>query len=187
MPYLFSKMRMMFSGSDAPPDTATRSADDISRSIDFVGGALDAQATNEGTTVSCSALSKDAPLCLDLLSDVLLHPSFPESEMGDVLFALVNLSRHQGLDAEGALRGTIDRFTRRFGHVAGLHGVALDPLNRIGQHARNPRGGRVAMQSPHLPAAPQQCYGDLSPDTPGDADDQGCSSRTVHIFSPVSR
>jgi zinc protease len=62
----------------------TRSADDISRAIDFVGGALDAQASNEGTTVSCSALSKDAPLCLDLLSDVLLHPSFPESEMGDV-------------------------------------------------------------------------------------------------------
>jgi zinc protease len=62
----------------------TRSADDISRAIDFVGGALDAQATNEGTTVTCSALSKDSPLCLDLLSDVLLHPSFPESEMGDV-------------------------------------------------------------------------------------------------------
>jgi zinc protease len=34
--------------------------------------------------VTCSALSKDSPLCLDLLSDVLLHPSFPESEMGDV-------------------------------------------------------------------------------------------------------
>lgn len=62
----------------------TRSADDISKAIDFVGGVLDAQATNEGTTVSCSALSKDGPLCLDLLSDVLLHPSFPDDEMGDV-------------------------------------------------------------------------------------------------------
>ena len=30
--------------------TKTRSADDISRAIDFVGGSLDAQATNEGTT-----------------------------------------------------------------------------------------------------------------------------------------
>ncbi|HEX3906265.1 MAG TPA: pitrilysin family protein [Polyangia bacterium] len=64
--------------------TKTRSADDISRAIDFVGGSLDAQASNEGTTVACSSLSKDAPLCLDLLSDVLLHPSFPDSEMGDV-------------------------------------------------------------------------------------------------------
>jgi len=64
--------------------TKTRSADDISRAIDFVGGTLDAQATNEGTTASCSALSKDTGLCLDLLADILQRPSFPESEMADV-------------------------------------------------------------------------------------------------------
>ncbi len=64
--------------------TKSRNADDISRAIDFVGGSLDAQASNEGTTVACSSLSKDGALCLDLLSDVLLHPSFPDSEMGDV-------------------------------------------------------------------------------------------------------
>lgn len=40
-----------------------------------------------------------------------------EAELGDVLFALVNLSRHAGVDAEGALRRTIDKFTRRFDHV----------------------------------------------------------------------
>ena len=40
-----------------------------------------------------------------------------EEEMGDVLFALVNLSRHLHIDAEGALRRTIDKFTRRFAHV----------------------------------------------------------------------
>jgi tetrapyrrole methylase family protein/MazG family protein/ATP diphosphatase len=40
-----------------------------------------------------------------------------EAEMGDVLFALVNLSRHHRIDAEGALRRTIDKFTQRFAHV----------------------------------------------------------------------
>jgi tetrapyrrole methylase family protein/MazG family protein/ATP diphosphatase len=40
-----------------------------------------------------------------------------EEEMGDVLFALVNLSRHVGVDAEGALRRSIDKFTARFAHV----------------------------------------------------------------------
>jgi zinc protease len=64
--------------------TKTRSADDISRAIDFVGGSLDAKASNESTTAGCSALAKDAKLCLDLLSDILLHPSFPETEMGEV-------------------------------------------------------------------------------------------------------
>jgi len=40
-----------------------------------------------------------------------------ESELGDVLFALVNLARHVDVDAEGALRRTIDKFRSRFDHV----------------------------------------------------------------------
>ena len=64
--------------------TKTRTADQISQAIDFVGGSLGAQATNEATNAICTALSKDVKLCLDLLSDILLHPSFPESEMGEV-------------------------------------------------------------------------------------------------------
>lgn len=36
------------------------------------------------------------------------------SEIGDVLYALVNLSRHFEIDPEGALRGTIARFEARF-------------------------------------------------------------------------
>lgn len=40
-----------------------------------------------------------------------------EEELGDLLFSLVNLARHHGVDAELALRGTSDRFARRFSHV----------------------------------------------------------------------
>lgn len=40
-----------------------------------------------------------------------------QQELGDVLFALVNYARHLGLDADCALRGTCDRFTRRFAGV----------------------------------------------------------------------
>jgi tetrapyrrole methylase family protein/MazG family protein/ATP diphosphatase len=40
-----------------------------------------------------------------------------EHELGDVLFALVNLARHHGLDAELSLRKTADRFAQRFAHV----------------------------------------------------------------------
>ncbi len=40
-----------------------------------------------------------------------------EDELGDTLFALVNLARHVNTDAEGALRRTIDKFTKRFAHV----------------------------------------------------------------------
>ncbi len=40
-----------------------------------------------------------------------------QSELGDLLFATVNLARKLGLDAEQALRGATDRFAGRFGHV----------------------------------------------------------------------
>jgi tetrapyrrole methylase family protein/MazG family protein/ATP diphosphatase len=40
-----------------------------------------------------------------------------EEELGDALFALVNLARHIDVDAEGALRRTIDKFMKRFSHV----------------------------------------------------------------------
>jgi zinc protease len=64
--------------------TLKRSADDISQAIDFVGGSLDAQASAESSSATCTALSKDTHLCVDLLSDILLHPSFPEKEMAEV-------------------------------------------------------------------------------------------------------
>jgi tetrapyrrole methylase family protein/MazG family protein/ATP diphosphatase len=40
-----------------------------------------------------------------------------DAELGDMLFALVNLARHAGVDAETALRGSCDRFAARFAHV----------------------------------------------------------------------
>jgi tetrapyrrole methylase family protein/MazG family protein/ATP diphosphatase len=39
------------------------------------------------------------------------------AELGDMLFAMVNLARHHGIDAEEALRETTDRFRSRFDHV----------------------------------------------------------------------
>lgn len=40
-----------------------------------------------------------------------------ESELGDLLFSLVNLARQHGIDAGAALQGTSDRFCERFAHV----------------------------------------------------------------------
>jgi zinc protease len=64
--------------------TATRTADEISQAIDFIGGSLDAGASMQSSTAGCTSLTKDAPLCLDLLADVLLRPTFPEAEMAEV-------------------------------------------------------------------------------------------------------
>ena len=40
-----------------------------------------------------------------------------KDEIGDLLFAAVNLARHAGVDPEAALRGTNEKFIRRFGYV----------------------------------------------------------------------
>lgn len=40
-----------------------------------------------------------------------------EAELGDLLFAISSLARKRGLDAEAALRGSLDTFSRRFRHA----------------------------------------------------------------------
>ena len=44
-------------------------------------------------------------------------PAETEAEIGDLLFAVVNWARWQGVDAETALRKANARFARRFGHM----------------------------------------------------------------------
>ena len=67
-----------------------------------------------------------------------------QEELGDLLFALSNLGRHLGVDAELGLRGTLDRFTTRFGHVersvetryGPAHRASLDELEALWQDAK---------------------------------------------------
>jgi ATP diphosphatase len=49
-------------------------------------------------------------------------PGSPElaGELGDLLFTIVNWSRHLHIDAEAALRAANDKFERRFAHMESL-------------------------------------------------------------------
>lgn len=61
--------------------TATRSAEQIKESIDFIGGGLGADADQDYATVSLRVLKKDLDAGLDLLADVLLHPALHADEL----------------------------------------------------------------------------------------------------------
>jgi zinc protease len=64
--------------------THKRSADQISQAIDSVGGAIGASAIGEGILISCHARARDLPLCLDLVGDMAINATFPESEMTEI-------------------------------------------------------------------------------------------------------
>ena len=61
--------------------TATRSSQQIAQTIDSVGGELNTVATLESGFATVRATSDQLDLGLDLLSDVVLRPSFPAEEL----------------------------------------------------------------------------------------------------------
>ena len=66
-------------------------------------------------------------------------------ELGDILFVLVNIARHQKIDAEEALRTTNNKFIKRFHHIEQevakkgntLKDTPLDELEQYWQDAKN--------------------------------------------------
>jgi len=61
--------------------TAKRTARQISEEIEFVGGSVGASGGGDYVTASLSVLKKDLDLGFELLSDIILNPSFPEQEI----------------------------------------------------------------------------------------------------------
>lgn len=61
--------------------TATRSAQDIARAIDRVGGSLSAGADADFAQVTATALVPSAGLALELLADIVARPSFKDDEV----------------------------------------------------------------------------------------------------------
>jgi MazG family protein len=75
------------------------------------------------------------------------HLSRAEEEMGDLLFAIANLSRKLGIEPETALRRANDKFTRRFEAVEGafeargasLQGSTLQEMEDEWERVKNER------------------------------------------------
>ena len=80
-----------------------------------------------------AALADDAPLAAQAL------------EVGDLLFTVVNLARHLGIDPETALRATNAKFERRFRRIEAAAGAAghrtqelpLAELDRLWERAKD--------------------------------------------------
>src|SRR5204863_9707391 len=61
--------------------TKHRSAEDIARSIDSVGGGLDAFTSKELVSFNTKVLDEHLPIALDVLADLVLNPLFRETDI----------------------------------------------------------------------------------------------------------
>jgi len=61
--------------------TQTRSARAIAEEIEAVGGNLNAYTSREQTAFHARVLKADVPLALDIISDILTHPTFEQAEI----------------------------------------------------------------------------------------------------------
>jgi predicted Zn-dependent peptidase len=65
--------------------TAQRSAQKFAEDLDFIGASFGADASDDFTALSAECLTKDLDKGLDLLSDAMLHPVFPQGEVDKLL------------------------------------------------------------------------------------------------------
>ena len=61
--------------------TTTRSAQDIAREVDSIGGNLDAFTGKESVCFNIKVLDENMPPALDVLSDLVLHPKFSAADL----------------------------------------------------------------------------------------------------------
>ncbi|MBI4654782.1 MAG: insulinase family protein [Nitrospirae bacterium] len=64
-----------------PEGTKKRTSTEISEEIEFVGASLHTSGGDDYITVSLSILKKDLDLGFDILSDIIISPSFPQEEL----------------------------------------------------------------------------------------------------------
>ena len=65
--------------------TKTKTAQQFAADFDYIGGSFGADAGADFTTVSAEFLTKDLAKGLELFSDAVLHPTFPETETDKIL------------------------------------------------------------------------------------------------------
>ncbi|HEU4728840.1 MAG TPA: insulinase family protein [Kofleriaceae bacterium] len=82
--------------------TRLHDAQALARAIDLAGGTIAADATFEATLVSCSALTRNASTCFDLVPEMITQPSFPEAELARMRDNLAGTLR-QRFDDPGTL------------------------------------------------------------------------------------
>lgn len=141
--------------------TQRRSAEQIARAIESVGGSLDTYSGNNSYGLSAEVLQEDLPLALQLLAEVLLQPTFPEEAFAHE--REVQLARVRARRDDLLTRALLALRHRLFGPA----GYGLDTLGTETSLARLHRD--LVCDFHHQWTQPQNCvlaiYGHIDPET----------------------
>jgi len=98
--------------------TAKRSAQKFAEDLDFIGASFGADAGADFTSITAECLTKDLDQGLDLLSDAVLHPAFPQPEVDKLLSQSVDGIKAAKDDAQSVV------LSYYYGYLFGKHPYA---------------------------------------------------------------
>jgi zinc protease len=133
--------------------TKTRSASQINEATDFIGAALGSSADVDYAALSLTVLSKDLDTGLSLLTDILLHPSFPEAEIvrrREATLASMKADEDEpGRVAQRLFTETLFR-SEPYGHLAvgtpeAVRKLTRQDLTSFYQHYYHPEGSIITV------------------------------------------
>ena len=112
--------------------TGKRSSDQFSEELDFLGGTFQSGDSPQSsvTTISGEFLKKDFDRGLDLMTDAVLHPTFPEAEVHKALSQRVDAAKAQKDNPQAAIGGYFAAYFFGPGHPYG-HPPDETTLGRI--------------------------------------------------------
>lgn len=119
--------------------TKTRTYEDINKALEFVGAEMSISSGNETVVFSGKYLKKDFAIGMDILSDVLMNPVFPEEGVAaerDLLMSdLINIMKSNNQQAWLAFTSLIYRDhpygNPVLGTDAGVKSITTDDLNNF--------------------------------------------------------
>jgi predicted Zn-dependent peptidase len=113
--------------------TKTRTAQQFAADLDYIGAAFESEAGADFSSVSTEFLTKDLTRGLELFSDALLHPIFPDPEVQKLLAQSVDGVRGAKDDPQQVLGLYYDGYLygpHPYGHPAGGDEVSLQRIKR---------------------------------------------------------
>jgi predicted Zn-dependent peptidase len=113
--------------------TASRSADQLSAELDFIGGLLNAGADSDYSNGAAEFLKKDLGKGLDILADVILHPTFPQDEVTKMLKQRIDGIKSAKDRAQGVLGNYFNAYlfgSHPYGRPVGGDEKSLPTLTR---------------------------------------------------------